>query len=114
MKKVLIVNERFMANKIKERYGRMRYFTNRIYAVVAESEKAYRVVCASDATGYYEFWTPKSLVSTEVMQEWEDGEEINPNVVVNENESITDIANKIRMTSEKAWESYSDMMALYR
>lgn len=114
MKKILVVKDWFVANKIKEHYGKMRFFTNRVWAVVAESEKAVRVVCASEATGYNTFWAPKSLLDIEEVQEWEDGEEVNAGKLINPDTTIDSLIKERFMTSEEAWESFNDMMDLYR
>lgn len=68
MKKVLAVKEWFALKKAKE-LNRHQY-SNEIYGILKETEKAMQVVIASDSTGVYSFWCPKSQI---IIEEVSDG-----------------------------------------
>ena len=109
MKKTLIVKEWFASKKASE-LGR-RVYTNDVFAILAKSEKAVKVLCASDSTGKMTFWAPKSCLDISTF----DKDKNEYNELHADASQIDEMLNTMPVkTYEEAVAEYEDHMSLYR
>lgn len=113
MYKRLVVKDWFARKKAQEK--NRTFYTNDIYAIVGETEKAVEVVCVSDSTGFNSFFCPKSCLEIEIEKQYEFCEEVNADKIVNDDATIESLIQQLRMESrDAAFKAYQKEMAYFR
>ena len=110
MKKTSLIVKEWFASKKASELGR-RVYTNDVFAILAKSEKAVKVLCASDSTGKMTFWAPKSVLDISTF----DNEKNEYNELHADASQIEEMINNMPVkTYEEAVADYNEEMSLYR
>ena len=110
MKKTSLIVKEWFASKKATEMGR-RFYNNGVFAILAKSEKAVKVLCASESCGKVSYWVPKSCLDISPF----DQEKNEYNELHADASQIDEMLNTMPVkTYEEAVADYNEEMSWYR